>query len=111
MEMIKIISRNEAALIAVNLNEILYLIKMIYGSGNGIPGFTYLNLTIAFFCSVEVMRTSKRCSPAVTIIKEVLGGMRPRFSATITNSCSGFDSSIFRLMAIAAVDNLLFDNI
>ena len=36
--------------------------------------------------SVELMRTSYSLSPALTIIREVLGGMSPSFSATITSS-------------------------
>jgi hypothetical protein len=39
----------------------------------GYPGFWYLNFTTAFFCSVDVIRTSNRCVPASTIIREVLG--------------------------------------
>ncbi len=46
----------------------------------------YLNTTTAFFCSVEVILTSHRCLPAFTTISEVLGGISPRFSATITSS-------------------------
>ena len=53
----------------------------------------YSTLTTAFFCSVEVTNNSYLLSPAVMIISEVFGGMVPRFSATITNSCTGSFSS------------------
>ena len=57
--------------------------------------FWYLNRTTAFFCSVDVIRTVKRCSPASTTIRDVLGGILPRFSATMVSSCSLLSSSIF----------------
>ena len=47
--------------------------------------FLYTKLIITFFCSVEIILSSYFLSPSFTTSREVLGGISPRFSATITN--------------------------
>src|SRR4051812_17143526 len=65
---------------------------------------SYTNLTIALFVSVEDKNSWYFFLPAVMISMAVLGGMLPRFSATISISWKGWVRSMIRyvVMGLAA---------
>src|SRR4051812_23113024 len=81
--------------------------SMVYGQFSMVYGpffLSYTNLTMALLLSVELRNSWYFLEPAVMISIAVLGGMLPRFSATISISWKVFTRSIFTYTVIGFVD-------
>ena len=69
---------------------------------------TYCITTLALRDSLDAKNNSYRFLPAVITIKAVLGGISPKFSATMINSCILFVTELLIEKEIGVSDNLPF---